>query len=34
MADNFNWDDYLPNDDEDDNNEDDIFGTDTRTMDR
>ena len=27
MADNFNWDDYLPNDDEDDNNEDDIFGT-------
>lgn len=27
MADNFNWDDYLPNDDEDDNNEDDMFGT-------
>ena len=26
MADNFNWDDYLPNDDEDDNNEDDMFG--------
>ena len=27
--DNFNWDDYLPNDDEDDNNEDerDLFGT-------
>lgn len=27
MADKFNWDDYLPNDDEDDNNEDDMFGT-------
>jgi hypothetical protein len=27
MTDKFNWDDYLPNDDEDDNNEDDMFGT-------
>ena len=27
MTDKFNWDDYLPNDDEDDKNEEDMFGT-------